>query len=158
MAWREFLLWEANLNRATANLWKAAGLGEPQRELLEQTVVDGLLKGNPQGLAAQLAPLLPRFYSIASSPVCHPQEIHLTLTLTELTIGGASYPGVCSHYLSEQVQIGDPCLRITLKSVDHFTLPSDPAKAIIMIGPGTGVAPYRGFMQERHATRATGPN
>jgi sulfite reductase (NADPH) flavoprotein alpha-component len=157
MTWRHFLLWEANLNKSTAALWRAAGRGDCTREQLEQTVVDGLLSGTPQELAGLLGPLLPRFYSIASSPVCHPHEIHLTLAITELSLGGVNYPGVCSHYLAEQLQLGDQ-FEVTLKSVDHFTLPNDPNVPIIMVGPGTGIAPYRGFMQERHATDAPGAN
>jgi sulfite reductase (NADPH) flavoprotein alpha-component len=148
MSWLNFLLWEANLNQPTAALQTDSPA--PVDQLLP-------LGTPPQQLATLVRPLLPRFYSIASSPACHPDQLHLTVAYSHLSIGPTTYPGVCSHYLIDQLAPGDT-LQLSHKPSAHFTLPADPHRPIIMIGPGTGIAPYRGFLQERQATSSPGPN
>ncbi|WP_122050936.1 bifunctional nitrate reductase/sulfite reductase flavoprotein subunit alpha [Asaia bogorensis] len=93
--------------------------------------------------------LQPRLYSIASSPLAHPGEVHLTVGVVR-----EPYPGTCSPWLAG-LQIGADVALFVQKS-GHFRLPDDTATPIIMIGPGTGIAPFRGFLQHRAAMRAPG--
>lgn len=104
------------------------------------------------------SPLLPRFYSIASSQKKHPAKIDLLIAYFKYTTNKHLRHGVASHYLCEMAEMHSPSIPIYVHPSKNFTLPKDPSKPIIMIGPGTGVAPYRGFMQERIAQNATGSN
>lgn len=97
-----------------------------------------------------LRPLQFRDYSIASSPLAHPERIHLTVATVRYTTDRA-HGGVASTYLAERCQT----LRVHLRPNNHFRLPA-PEVPIIMIGPGTGIAPFRGFLQERRAAAAPG--
>ena len=105
-----------------------------------------------------LMPLLPRFYSIASSQKVAAEEVHLTIALLEYQAGGHVRRGVCTHYLCKVVKMHEPVIPLFVQPSHGFTLPENPETSIIMVGPGTGVAPYRAFMQERIATGATGKN
>ena len=111
-----------------------------------------------QELCNQFGPLLPRFYSVASSQLIHPNEVHLTVALFTFTHQGEQRYGVASHFLCNLASIGKTPVPIYVQAAHHFTLPSDDNVPIIMIGPGTGVAPYRAFMQERIAKGANGKN
>lgn len=112
----------------------------------------------PQEAADLLMPLMPRFYSIASSFRIHPGEVHLTVAKVSYELLGSLRGGVCTHFLSERTPLQMPAIPIFLQSHSGFTIPKDSATPIIMIGPGTGVAPFRAFMQERQAIGATGKN
>ena len=96
------------------------------------------------------APLLPRFYSVASSPNAHPDEIHLLVALLP--------DGVASPFLCQTAIQGETPIPIYLQPAHSFFLPQDPETHIIMIGPGTGIAPFRAFMQERVHTQSPGKN
>jgi sulfite reductase (NADPH) flavoprotein alpha-component len=98
-----------------------------------------------------LRPLQFRDYSIASSPVAHPDRVHLTVATVRYSAGDRQHGGVASTYLAER---GDP-LRVHLRPNHNFRLPAADVP-IIMVGPGTGIAPFRAFLQERRATGATG--
>lgn len=98
-----------------------------------------------------LRPLQFRDYSIASSPVVHPDHVHLTVATVRYTSGERRHGGVASTFLAERCER----LRAHLRPNQHFRLPA-PDVPIIMIGPGTGIAPFRAFLQERHATQAPG--
>lgn len=98
-----------------------------------------------------LRPLQFRDYSIASSPLVHADSVHLTVATVRYTCGGRRHGGVASTFLADR---GDR-LTVQLRPNHTFRLPH-PDVPIIMIGPGTGVAPFRGFLQERQATRASG--
>jgi sulfite reductase (NADPH) flavoprotein alpha-component len=101
--------------------------------------------------------LTPRLYSIASSPVLFPDEIHLTVAHASYTRpDGTKGYGICSHYLSH-LKPGD-ALQIFIQRNLRFRLPEDDSKDIIMIGPGTGIAPFRAFVQERVEKSAAGRN
>lgn len=111
---------------------------------------------SPQELADYLMPLLPRYYSIASSQKEHPGEIHLTVKLLNYEAHGHPRRGVCTHYICNLAPEEEPIVPIFIQPHKGFTVPEDPDRAMIMIGPGTGVAPFRAFMQERMATGAKG--
>lgn len=95
------------------------------------------------------APLLPRFYSIASSPRMHPNEIHLTVALTHHTHKEEMRYGVASYFLCKSARLNESRVPIFVQPAPHFRLPPHPSISLIMIGPGTGIAPFRAFMQER---------
>ncbi|MDT5221203.1 MAG: sulfite reductase flavoprotein alpha-component [Mycobacterium sp.] len=103
-----------------------------------------------------LKPLQPRLYSISSSPKEHPAEVHLTVSPVRYNFRGVPRRGVCSTYLADR----SPSDRIAVyvRTSKNFRPPSDPKTPMIMVGPGTGIAPFRGFLQERRALGHTGPN
>lgn len=105
---------------------------------------------SPQELTDLCMPLMPRFYSIASSQKQVGSEIHLAVAPVEYTSSkGLLYKGVCTHYLANLAPLNEPDVRIFIQSSPHFRLPPSPKTPLIMIGPGTGVAPFRAFVQER---------
>jgi sulfite reductase (NADPH) flavoprotein alpha-component len=101
--------------------------------------------------------LQPRLYSIASSPRKHPGEVHLTVGVVRYDLNGRGYLGLGSGYFAEHLKPGRALPAFVQKS-HGFRLPADPATPVIMVGPGTGIAPFRAFLQEREATGATGGN
>jgi sulfite reductase (NADPH) flavoprotein alpha-component len=107
-------------------------------------------------LVSALDPLLPRLYSIASSPKTKPREIHLAVAVVRYRRRERERAGVASTYLSERVTPGG-VLSVHVRRCDGFRLPA-PDTPVIMIGPGTGIAPFRAFLEERRATGATGRN
>lgn len=109
-------------------------------------------------LCPLLGPLLPRFYSIASSQHSVVDEVHLTVAQLKYATNGSERVGVCTHYLCQLAPLDEPTIPIYVQPHRGFTLPEDHSVPIIMIGPGTGVAPYRGFMQERLHNNAKGKN
>ena len=102
-----------------------------------------------------LRPMPPRLYSIASSLSAHSDEVHLTVAVVRYDTHGRKRKGVCSSYLAERVGETIPCYFHPNK---NFKLPEDNDKPIIMVGPGTGIAPFRAFVEERQATGASGRN
>ncbi|WP_068188325.1 bifunctional nitrate reductase/sulfite reductase flavoprotein subunit alpha [Mycobacterium sp. UM_CSW] len=100
--------------------------------------------------------LQPRLYSISSSPKECPAEVHLTVSPVRYNFQGVPRRGVCSTYLADRSP-GDR-VAVYLQPSSNFRPPSDPDTPMIMIGPGTGIAPFRGFLQERRALGHTGPN
>lgn len=104
-----------------------------------------------------LRPLSPRAYSIASCPEESEGEIHITVGAVRYNKNGRERGGVCSTFLSDRTDVGEN-LKVRVKPNLQFRLPKDPSKAIIMIGAGTGIAPYRSFLQNRSITGATGKN
>jgi len=107
-------------------------------------------------LRALTRPLAPRAYSIASSRREVGEEAHLLVSAVRYVSHGRARKGVASNYIAERVKRGQR-VRVKLKPNKHFALPA-PDKDIIMVGPGTGVAPFRAFVQERRATEAKGRN
>ena len=107
-------------------------------------------------LRALTRPLAPRAYSIASSRREVGDEAHLLISAVRYDSHGRARKGVASNYVAERLKKGDR-VRVKLKPNKHFALPA-PDRDIIMVGPGTGVAPFRAFVQERRATAATGRN
>ena len=125
-------------------------------------VVD-VLKRFPTPLSAEqltglLRPLTPRLYSIASSQHEVEEEVHLTVGVVRYPQqDGTVRSGAASSYLADRLEEGAE-VRVFVEHNDNFRLPADPATPVIMIGPGTGIAPFRAFMQEREAQAAPGKN
>ena len=111
----------------------------------------------PEQLFDLLRPLPGRLYSVASSPAAHPGEAHLLVGAVRWDSHGKKRKGVASTFLADRRKMGDMA-RIYVKPNRHFRLPDDSARPIIMIGAGTGVAPYRAFVEERAEHGATGKN
>lgn len=103
-----------------------------------------------------LKKLQPRLYSIASSPKAHPGEVHLTVAIVRYHAHGRERGGVCSTYLADRV--GDVVSGVFVHSNSAFRVPSDLSQDVIMVGPGTGIAPFRAFLEERESTKASGRN
>ena len=104
-----------------------------------------------------LRKLPPRAYSIASSYKAHPEEVHLTVVAVRYESHGRKREGVCSTWFSERLD-EDATVPVYLQANKHFRLPADPSLPIIMVGPGTGVAPFRAFVEERQEIGAPGKN
>ena len=123
-------------------------------------LIDLFLEFPQSGISAQdfvglLRPMPPRLYSIASSLSAHSEEVHLTVAVVRYEGNGRKRKGVCSSYLAERVGQSVPCY---LHPNKNFKLPEDSSTPIIMVGPGTGIAPFRAFIEERKSTGATGKN
>ncbi|MBT3394713.1 MAG: sulfite reductase [Waddliaceae bacterium] len=110
-----------------------------------------------QDFCNTLLPLSPRLYSIASSKDAVGEEIHLAVALVKYNTNDHHRYGVCSHYLCELAQLNDR-ISLYIQKAHNFTVPENPNTDIIMVGPGTGVAPFRAFIQERIHTNAPGKN
>ena len=102
-----------------------------------------------------LKKIQPRLYSISSSPKAHLGQVHLTVAAVRYEAHGRSRKGVCSTFLADRAHGPVP---VFIQTSHGFRPPSDPSRPMIMIGPGTGIAPFRGFLHERRATAATGKN
>jgi sulfite reductase (NADPH) flavoprotein alpha-component len=133
------------------------------RYLQERDLIDVLgelqeKKFHVQELCQHFTPLLPRFYSISSSQLVYPNEIHLTVALFSFSHRGEQRYGVASHFLCHLAEMEKTPIPIYVQPAQHFHLPADPNANIIMVGPGTGIAPYRAFLQERVQQGASGKN
>jgi sulfite reductase (NADPH) flavoprotein alpha-component len=140
----------------------AAVAADPARAasfLRERQVID-LLAAAPAPLSAAqltglLRPLPPRLYSVASAPEAASEAAHLLIAAVRWESHGRARSGVASVDLADRRRVGDR-LSVHMKPNPHFRLPDDPDRPIVMIGPGTGVAPFRGFLQRREAAGARG--
>jgi sulfite reductase (NADPH) flavoprotein alpha-component len=115
------------------------------------------VRPHPEAFVEALEPLQPRLYSISSSHNATPGKLSLTVDCVRYVIGKRKRLGLASIFLAERVNPGDE-LKVYVQKAHGFALPQDPATPIIMIGPGTGVAPFRAFLHDRRATGATGKN
>jgi sulfite reductase (NADPH) flavoprotein alpha-component len=123
-------------------------------DLLKQ--FPGVVK-EPQELFHVLQRLVPRLYSIASSQKLHPDNAQMTVRVVRYESHGRSRQGVASGQLGERADVGTT-MPIFLHSNINFRMPEDTSAPLIMIGPGTGIAPFRAFLEEREATGQTGEN
>jgi sulfite reductase (NADPH) flavoprotein alpha-component len=107
-----------------------------------------------------LKKLQPRLYSISSSPKAHPGEVHLTVSIVRYELEQRLCKGVCSTFLADHpTRAGeDLAVPVFVHRSPHFRLPADLTRPVIMVGPGTGIAPFRSFLEERRATAASGMN
>ncbi|MFV8830258.1 assimilatory sulfite reductase (NADPH) flavoprotein subunit [Alkalihalobacterium sp. APHAB7] len=125
------------------------------RDLLDVVRDYGPWGTSAQEFVAVLRKMPPRLYSIASSLSANPDEVHLTIGAVRYEAHGRERKGVCSILCAERLQPGDN-LPIFIQNNQNFKLPENPDTPIIMVGPGTGVAPFRAFMQEREEIAAEG--
>lgn len=111
---------------------------------------------DPLQLLARQSGLLPRYYSLSASPLSHPDELHLTVATLSYSKQGATVQGTASGWLAS-LPLGAK-VPVFLQPSPLFRLPEDPDRDVIMIGPGTGIAPFRAFLHEREQLQAGGRN
>jgi len=120
----------------------------------------GVTPGNASTVTdfvANLRKLQPRLYSIASSLKAHPEEVHLCVGAVRYEVHGVMHKGVASTFLADRLALGETT-GLFFHVAKHFRLPTDRTKPVIMVGPGTGIAPFRAFLEEREATGSPGKN
>jgi len=132
------------------------------RHYAENTPIVDMVRQSPVELSAEqllglLRPLTPRLYSIASSQAEVSDEVHITVGVVRYDVDGRPRTGGATGYLADRLA-EDDTLRIFIEHNDNFRLPSNGDTPVIMIGPGTGIAPFRAFMQQRQADGAAGKN
>lgn len=132
------------------------------REYIEARQIFDIVAQNPAKVDAQTLvdcarKLQARLYSIASSQAEVEEEVHLTVGLVEFDAFGSEHLGGCSGYLAKRAEEGSS-IKVFVEHNDNFRLPSDDNTPVIMVGPGTGIAPFRAFLQERDARGAEGDN
>lgn len=160
----DFLLRGANISDVGKKLYeKVYGKEAEEGFLASRQLVDFLneapsLHITPNELSPLLMPLLPRFYSVASSQAYVGNEVHFTVADVEYETNGRKRHGVGSLQLCHRLPIGEKKLKLFLQPSHAFHLTNDDQAKLIMIGPGTGVAPFRAFMQERVKRGALGEN
>ncbi|MEV0296804.1 bifunctional nitrate reductase/sulfite reductase flavoprotein subunit alpha [Nocardia sp. NPDC050710] len=155
---------ERNPNQQLAKLLRRDNRNELDNYLWDRQAVDVLrdfpVRADLVEWLGTLKKLQPRQYSISSSPLVSPDEVQLTVGVVRYgdpaaTGSAARRGGVCSTFLADRADAGVP---IFLQRTPHFRPPLDPNAPMIMVGPGTGIAPFRGFLQERRALGAPGRN
>jgi sulfite reductase (NADPH) flavoprotein alpha-component len=127
------------------------------REIIDLLLAHPMVKFTPSGFVSSLKKLQPRLYSISSSPKEHPNRVHLTVNVVRFESLARNRKGVCSTFLADRVE-PTAQLPIFVHKNKNFRPPSDQNAPMIMIGPGTGIAPFRAFLQERRASGAMGKN
>jgi len=179
---RQVLSQDYILNRASKKIMSALGeriaQGEQRNQLMEIVNNDEVLSEfihtrdyvdilrefdeatfeTPESFLAQLSPIPPRLYSIASSLQAHPGEVHLCVAIVRYESQGRKKAGLCSGFLADQAELGVKDIPIYVQESRHFRLPQDSTRDIIMVGPGTGLAPFRAFLEQRALDGATGRN
>ena len=164
---------EVNITRPSNKLYKLLieklSLTEEAKDLAEKyngyntfDIIYELKASKPElkittgELVENSSKLLGRAYSIASSLRAHPGLVELCISRVEEEINGKKVLGVCSNYISDRVALNEPKVKIYNHTNDKFRLPEDKTTDIIMVGPGTGIAPFRAFIEERNADREAG--
>jgi sulfite reductase (NADPH) flavoprotein alpha-component len=133
------------------------GLYLEEREYIDILAEFPSAKLTPQEFVDHLRKLVPRLYSIASSPREFPNEIHLTVAVVRYEVNQRRRFGVCTTFMADRTPVGEAPVPVFV-SHSHFAPPEDLSKDAIMVGPGTGIAPFRAFLQDRAALRASGRN
>jgi len=177
---RRTLLQDYALNRANRKIM--AGLGEripqgEQRNRLMEIVNNYDLLGQyidtrdyldiltefsearfqtPAGFLEQLSPIVPRLYSIASAQAAHPGEVHICVSVVRYETHGRAKKGLASGFIADHAELFVKNIPVYVQEARTFRLPNDPAADIIMCGPGTGIAPFRAFLEQRILDGATG--
>lgn len=177
----DVLLNDLSLNRTTAKFVKAVHEKLPEgedKEKLGAVIEDkeqltayiftrdyvDVLKDYPEAkftaeeFAAIPGKISPRLYSIASSIAKHPNEVHLTIAIVRYHTHGRDKTGLATGYLADHTELNINTLPVFFAPSKHFKLPEDDNTPIIMVGPGTGIAPFRAFLEEREITNAPGKN
>ena len=112
----------------------------------------------PQEFVDTLSPITPRLYSISSSPKSHPREVHLTVAIVKYNNFERDRFGLATGDLSNHIEINKTKIPVYIQPTKEFVIPEDGSKDIIMIGPGTGIAPFRAFLEQRIEEDGTGRN
>ncbi|HBZ7263499.1 sulfite reductase subunit alpha [Klebsiella variicola] len=151
----------ATLTRSESLLPLVGDKAQLQQYAAATPIVD-MVRFSPAQLDAEaliglLRPLTPRLYSIASSQAEAESEVHVTVGVVRYEIEGRARAGGASSFLADRVE-EDGEVRVFIEHNDNFRLPANPETPVIMIGPGTGIAPFRAFMQQRAADGAQGKN
>lgn len=163
-----------NVNKALLTKWAAASGSQELETLLagDKDALSDFLWGrdvldlateypasfeSAEAFAGILKKIMPRLYSIASSPNAHPEEVHLCVGAVRYTARDRQRGGVCSTYMADRLQPGHQA-RVFIHTNKNFRLPENGDTPIIMVGPGTGIAPFRAFWEERMASGARGGN
>lgn len=107
------------------------------------------VKFTTDDIANNSSKLLPRAYSIASSISAHPNKVELCVAVVDEEINGQPIKGVCSNYMAYRAPMNEAAMKVFVHKNDKFRLPEDPSVDVIMVGPGTGIAPFRAFIEER---------
>jgi sulfite reductase (NADPH) flavoprotein alpha-component len=178
---RQALLQNYILNRASkkvlSGLAEVIAQGEQRNKLMEIADNDELLSHyvstrdyidilkefdevrfeSPEAFLAELSPIPPRLYSIASSLQAHPHEAHLCVAIVRYETHGRKKTGLCSGFLADTAQLHER-IPVYVQESKTFRLPRDGATDIILCGPGTGLAPFRAFLEQRALDGATGRN
>lgn len=164
---------EVNITRPSNKLFKlieektegkleAKAIAEKYTGYSTPAIIKELVTENPElslssnEVADNSSKLLARAYSIASSISAHPEEVHLCIARVDEEINGQKILGVCSNFLSERVELNQKNLRVYVHHNDKFRLPENTETDIIMVGPGTGIAPFRAYIEERNYLRDQG--
>jgi sulfite reductase (NADPH) flavoprotein alpha-component len=127
------------------------------REVVDLLTAHPLARFTPDEFVTLLRKLAPRLYSIASSAKAHPGEVHLCIATVRYETHGRSRKGVCSTFLADRID-GQTPVPVFVQASHGFRLPESGDTPVIMIGPGTGIAPFRAFLEERKVTGAKGKN
>ncbi len=127
------------------------------REIIDFLLASPKLGFTPDEFVKLLRKLQPRLYSIASSLKAHPEQVHLTVDTLRYDAHGRKRHGVSSTFLADRATETTK-LPVFVQQAKHFRLPENLERPVIMVGPGTGIAPFRAFLQERRATGAGGGN
>lgn len=128
-----------------------------QREFVDLFLEHPSARPSAQEVIELMRKLMPRLYSISSAPSKYPQEIHLTVAVVRYETNGRSREGVCSSYLADRARMHEADLPVFVAD-SHFGLPADDNVPVIMVGPGTGIAPFRSFVMDRATRGAKGRN
>ena len=126
------------------------------REVIDPLLDHPAARFTPEEFVKLLRKLQPRLYSIASSQKAHPDAVHLTVAAVRYESHGRKREGVCSTFLADRADNAD--VPVFVHTAKHFRVPEELSTPIIMVGPGTGIAPFMAFLQERKATGSTGKN
>ena len=154
-----------NVNKALLTKWAAASGSQELETLLagNKEAISDFLWGrdvldlateypasfeSAEAFVSMLKKIMPRLYSIASSPNSHPEEVHLCVGAVRYTARDRKRGGVCSTYMADRLQPGHTA-RVFVHTNKNFRLPENGDTPIIMVGPGTGIAPFRAFWEER---------
>ena len=146
-------LWEGLVNDAKAMedyLWS--------RDYIDFLADFPSLSFTPQEFVDNLDRLKPRLYSIASSPDAHPGAVELTVAIVRYHHHGREKGGLCTIYMADHAALNDASIPMFMSPTRSFVLPADGSTDIIMVGPGTGIAPFRAFLEQREFDGATGRN
>lgn len=127
------------------------------RDILDLATEFPVSFDSAEAFTGMLKKIMPRLYSIASSPKAHPGQVHLCVGAVRYTARDRKRGGVCSTYMADRLQPGMTA-KVFIHNNKNFKLPEDTATSVIMVGPGTGIAPFRSFWEDRIADGATSGN